>query len=165
MWKKLDISDLRKILSEDEVQKLSTISISTTDFEQTVNDVLDVVSDTWRGMLLGKSVAIDIREHYTPSSLAYWILIQARYTLWTRFPNSPDIALDAARQKEYEKSLEIFDSNKIGTEAPEWEYSSNNPDNKTEAESKQDSGSIRIPYFSRFDDDVIFNYPNLSAYQ
>jgi hypothetical protein len=33
MWKKLDISDLRKILSEDEVQKLSTISISTTDFE------------------------------------------------------------------------------------------------------------------------------------
>lgn len=161
MWKKLTIDDLRKILSEDEVFKLNSISINELQADQVCNDVIDLVSDTWRGMLLGKSVAIDIREHFTPSSLSYWILIQARYSLWTRFPNSPDIALDEARQKEYEKSLEIFDSNKIGVESPDWEYSSDNPKNKN---TSPDTSSIRIPYFTRMDNDIIYNYKSLSSY-
>lgn len=135
-WKQLDYQDLQKILSQDEISTLETCSTS---LSATCDEVIDLVADTWRGMLIGKSVPVDIREHYIPGSLAYWVLVQARYSLWTRFPNSPAFALDEARKKEYEQSREIFSSGKIGTEDPEWEHSSDNPENGTRI-----PGSIQI---------------------
>lgn len=107
MWKKLDIDDLRTILSEDEIERLQTISVDD-EISSVVNDSIDMISDTWRGALAAKGRTIDVRDHYTPSEYRYWILVHARYAMWTRFPNAPDIALDKAREAEYKKALEIL---------------------------------------------------------
>lgn len=100
MWKKLDINDLRTILSEDELDKLRTLSLDA-EIDNIVNDGLNLISDTWRGALGAKGYTLDIRAHYTPPEYRYWILTHARYAIWTRFPNTPGIALDKAREAEY----------------------------------------------------------------
>lgn len=119
MWKKLDINDLRTILSEDEIQRLQTLSLED-DFEDVLNRGMDIVSDMWRGALAAKGYTIDVRDHYTPPEYAYWILIHARFALWTRFPQTPDFALDKAREAEYKKALEILHNPFINVSAPDY---------------------------------------------
>lgn len=145
-WKQLNIDDLRTILSEDEVNSLNTLSLkpNTTD---AINSCIDLVSDTWRGALLAKSYRYDIRDHYTPSEYSYWILVHARWAIWTRFPMSPDIALDEARKEEYKQALKFLQNPSIGVTKPDWEYDSGNPANGV-----QSMGSISVPWM-RFDED------------
>lgn len=154
-WKKLDIDDLRKILSEDEVAVLATIGVPA-DVENMVNDVIDVVADTWRGAIIGKGYAYDVRDHYVPGTYAYWVLVHARWALWTRFPHSPSIALDEARKDEYEKALEILEKCALGTSKPDYEHSSDNPENKAGG-----TPSVVIP-FLRFDEQLM-RFGELSA--
>lgn len=151
MWKKLTILDLKKLLSDDEIEKID--EISTTD-PDVIQSVIDIVSDTWRGALKGKGFEVDIREHYTPPEFHYWILVHARWAVWTRFPNSPSYALDEARKAEYEKALEILDGMPLGPSKPDY---SDDPEAEKEAEKeKTGDAAIGVP-FQRFSDYVYFS--------
>lgn len=106
-WSRLTIADLRLILSEDETQQLNQYSLDGS-MTAVINSTIDLIADTWRGALSSKGYSLDSRDHYVPRSYAYWILVHARWAVWTRFPNSKQIALDDARKQEYEKALELL---------------------------------------------------------
>lgn len=117
-WKRLTTNDLRTILSEDEVEKLNDLATLSAGVD--VQNGIDIVSDTWRGALLAKGVTVDERDHYTPASYRYWILVMARHAVWTRFPNTPAYALDDARREEYKKALEMLASPTLAAEKPDY---------------------------------------------
>lgn len=117
-WKRLTTDDLRTLLSEDEVEKLSELATLSSGVD--VQNAIDIVSDTWRGALQAKGVTLDVREHYTPASYRYWILVHARWAVWTRFPGTPAYALDDARKDEYKKALEILASPSLAAEKPDY---------------------------------------------
>lgn len=144
MWKRLDIEDLKKILSDDETLKIQEISTESPDV---IQDVLDIIADTWRGSWLGKSYEVDIRDHYVAPEYTYWILVHARYAIWTRFPMSPAIALDEARKEEYKKALEILKNPYISTSKPD--YSDDPEAEKKAEESKRVDSSMGVQ-FQRF---------------
>ncbi len=87
-WVHLTISDLRKILSEDEVEKLDTLSLQEGTTAGAINQVIDLISDTWRGAFASRGYYVDIRPHYTDPSYSWYILVMARAAVWSRFPNS-----------------------------------------------------------------------------
>lgn len=151
MWKQLTVLDLKKILSDDECQKLDEISTQSPDV---VQDVLDLVADTWRGSFRAKSYEVDIRDHYVPAEYSYWVLVHARYAIWTRFPMSPSFALDEARKAEYEKALELLEQPTIGPSKPDYE---DDPEAKEEAEKlKTGDAAISTP-FQRFSNYAYFS--------
>lgn len=117
-WKRLTVDDLRTLLSEDEVDKLTELATLSAGVD--VQNAIDIVSDTWRGALQAKGVDVDVRDHYTPASYRYWILVHARWAVWTRFPGTPSYALDDARKEEYKKALEILGSAALAAEKPNY---------------------------------------------
>lgn len=147
MWKKLTTDDLKMILSEDEVMTLNTTSVDE-QLTDIVQNAIDLVSDMFRGAFMAKGYAIDTRDGYIPSGYVLPVLQYARYVAWTRFPNSPVIALDEARKEDVKRLQELLKNPYIGVEKPDWEHSSENP----EAEGgSQHTGSISMP-FLRFDE-------------
>lgn len=140
MWKALDISDLRLILSEDETRQLNTYSVDES-ITAVINDTINMVSDAWRGALSAKGYTLDSREHYTPGSYAYYILVHCRWAVWTRFPNSKTIALDDARKQEYEKALELLKDPILDVDpvTPEGQAGDENA-------TGTGAGSIRVPW-------------------
>lgn len=151
MWKHLTVDDLKKILSDDEVEKIN--EISTAD-PNVVQNVIDIVADTWRGSFRAKSYVVDVRQHYTPEEYTYWILVHARYALWTRFPNSPAFALDEARTKEYEKAMSFLENPSIGTSKPDY---SGDPEAEEEAKKEWKSDSAIGVQFQRFGSCAFFS--------
>lgn len=139
MWKELTTEDLKTILSQDELDLLETIS--TEEIESIVQKAIDLTSAMFRGAFSAKGYEIDIREGYVPDSYALPILQYARYVAWSRFPNSLTIAIDEVRKEQVKLSLELLKDPYVGTEKPEWEYSSRNPD----ATGSNIAGSITIP--------------------
>lgn len=117
MWKRLIVDDLKKILSDDEIEKLEEISTTSPDVAQ---EVLDLIADSWRGAWRAKGYEVDVRDHYVAPEYIYYILVHARYAIWTRFPNSPAYALDEARKGEYEKALEMLKNPYLGTSKPDY---------------------------------------------
>lgn len=59
-WTHISPNDLRICLSEDEFQKLSTLSLEPSS-RQIIQDTIDLLSETWRGALKGKGYEIDPR--------------------------------------------------------------------------------------------------------
>lgn len=149
MWKRLTVQDLKIILSEDEVNTLQNTSTS---FEDTAQEVLDLASDMFRGSLRAKGYAYDIREHYTPSSYHLKILQHVREIIWTRFPHSNIIAIDHLRESEADSLDEILKDPYLSPETPEDEY------NSEKQNSTVYSGQLFVPYL-RFDE----NYINMSS--
>ena len=143
MWSQLTIDDMKLYLSQDELDSLNTYSVNV---DEVVNKELDVIADMFRGAFISKSYEIDTREHYIPSSYKHFVCVYARWSLWTRFPMSPSVALDDARKAEYELVKDLLKDAYIGVDKPDWEYSSNNPENP----GKIQGGSIKLP-FLRFD--------------
>ena len=142
-WNRLTIDDMKLYLSQDELDSLNTYS---TNVDEVVNKELDVIADMFRGAFISKSYEIDTREHYIPSSYKHFVCVYARWSLWTRFPMSPSVALDDARKAEYELVKGLLKDAYIGVDKPSWEHSSSNPDNT----GKIQGGSIKLP-FLRFD--------------
>lgn len=120
MWKRLNIDDLRTILSEDEIERLNTLSVDDS-IENVVNNGIDLISDMWRGALSAKGYTLSKDEYSTPPEYRYWILIHARWAIWTRFPNTPDIALDKAREAEYKQAMELLKNPYINVSKPDGE--------------------------------------------
>jgi hypothetical protein len=147
-WKQLTVEDMRLLLSDDEITILQSNSIS----DEIITNQINLVSDAFRGAFSAKGYEIDVREHFMPASYSLAVLNIARVQVWSRFPHSPQIALDEVRQKEYERYLDLLKDPYIGTELPEWEYSSNNPESTGK---KENYGSIVLP-FLRFDEDLYY---------
>ena len=143
MWSQLNIDDMKLYLSQDELDALNSYSV---DIENVINKQLDAIADMFRGAFVSKSYEIDTRDHYIPSSYKHFVCTYARYVIWQRFPMSPNVALDDARKAEYELVKDLLKDAYIGVDKPDWEYSSNNPDNT----GKIQGGSIKLP-FLRFD--------------
>ena len=143
MWSQLTIDDMKLYLSQDELDALNTYSV---DIENVINKQLDAIADMFRGAFVSKSYEIDTRDHYIPSSYKHFVCTYARYVIWQRFPMSPNVALDDARKEEYKLVSELLKDAYIGVDKPDWEHSSNNPDNT----GKIQGGSIKLP-FLRFD--------------
>ena len=143
MWSQLTIDDMKLYLSQDELDALNTYSV---EIEDVINKQLDAIADMFRGAFVSKSYEIDTRDHYIPSSYKHFVCTYARYVIWQRFPMSPNVALDDARKAEYELVKDLLKDAYIGVDKPDWEYSSNNPDNT----GKIQGGSIKLP-FLRFD--------------
>ena len=78
------------------------------------------MADAWRGAWQAKGYQIDVRDHYVAPEYTYYVLVHARYAIWTRFPNAPAYALDEARKAEYDKALELLKSPYIGTSKPDY---------------------------------------------
>ena len=144
MWTQLTITDLQIILSQDEIDALNTLSLDPSK-THVVQDMIDMASDLYRGAFISKSYEIDTREHYTPSNYRHFILVYARWAIWTRFPMSPSIALDDARKAEYELACDMLKDPMLGVDKPDWEHSNKNPENPDNA-GQQQGGSIGIPF-------------------
>lgn len=140
-WKQLDINDLRLILSEQETVQLNTYSVNE-EMTEVINNTINLVAATWRGALGAKGYTLDTREYYLPSSYWYYVLVHARQAVWTRFPNSENIALDERRLDEYNKAMELLENPFISTELPEDEY---NPTLSADSTGHSGGGSIFVP--------------------
>ena len=147
-WNKLDIDDLKLILSQDELDRLSTLSLDET-ITTNINDTIEMVSETWRGALSAKGYTLDIRDAYIPSSYQYYVLVHARWAIWTRFPLSNEIALDEARKQEYQKAMDMLKNPYLDAEKPEWQYDPSNPDNQDES-GWHGAQSIQVPWPQKF---------------
>ncbi len=140
-WIKLTVSDLRQSLAEDEIQRLSELSL-----DPSVDDVLQVqldsVADAYRAAFMAKGYRCDARAHYVPNGYRLYVLALARYWCWTRFPNSKDIALDEPREKLFEKAQELLDNPTLATPDPDY---SDLPEPPEGADSDIDS-AITMPF-------------------
>lgn len=131
MWKKLDIEDLKLILAQDELDRLTELSIDPA-FTENINKTIDMVAAMWRAALGARGYTLDIRDNYIPDGYKYWVLVHSRWAVWTRFPQSQAIALDDARKAEYQQALKLLEKPYIGVEKPEWQYDPSNPENRGE---------------------------------
>lgn len=131
MYKKLTIEDLKLLLAQDELDRLSELSLDPA-VAGNIGRTIDMIAETWRQALAAKGYTLDVREGYIPAGYAYWVLVHARWAVWTRFPQARTIALDDARKAEYDKALELLENPYIGVEKPEWDYDPTNPDNRDE---------------------------------
>ena len=149
-WKKLTTDDIKMILSEDEVTTLNTTSVDG-NITDIVQNAIDLVADMFRGAFIAKGYAVDVRDNYVPSGYVLPVLQYARYVAWSRFPNSPDIALDEVRKEDVKRLEALLKNPYIGVEKPEWEHSSENP----EVTGSSSTGSISLP-FLRFDEQLCY---------
>ena len=58
MWKRLTVKDLQKILSKDEYDRLRELSVDV-DFENVVQDGMDLIADQFRGAFIAKGYDVD----------------------------------------------------------------------------------------------------------
>lgn len=142
-WKKLTIDDLRLVLSEDEIQKLSN---SSTELEDRITKQLEIVSNMFRGAWKAKGYKIDVRDYYVAPEYITYILNYCRWQIWTTFPMAENYSLSEPRKVGYDEAVEILKDPYIKPSDP---YDPSDPDNPN-TDSKQDS-SITLPYL-RMDD-------------
>ena len=60
-WKKLEMNDLRLVLSEDEMDKLNELSLDES-ITAVIDDTIELVSNVWRGALKAKGMEIENYE-------------------------------------------------------------------------------------------------------
>lgn len=118
-WREITTSDVQTLLSEDELEKLQTLSTAKATGKD-VEDAIDLIASMWRGALQAKGIQIDVRDNYVPDTYRYWIIVMIRHAIWTRFPNTPAYALDDARREEYKKALEMLASPTLAAEKPDY---------------------------------------------
>lgn len=148
MWTPLEFNDLKIVLAKDEIDKLTELQDEDI---QIVNMTLDIIADTFRGAIKSKGLKLSTVEHSVPSSYKLPALILARKQLWTRFPNSQNIALDDIRQKEIEWAEKILKDIPFDVDNIPWEDDPENPNNPEYKETNL-QGSIKVPYmrFTQF---------------
>lgn len=120
MWKKLEIDDLRRALSEDELERLGTLSLDSSMVDRVLQDTLDSASDAFRAAWKAKGMQVDPRDHYTTTGYAEFILAFARYNMWCRYPRSDDYALSEPRKLQYEKALELLKDPWLDVDEVDW---------------------------------------------
>lgn len=119
-WKRLTPEDLRLKLSEDELDKLQTCSVSQEALSSLMQDQLDAVSDAFRGAWQSKGYQVDVRDHYTAPEYKEFVLNYARWSVFTRFPMTEGYALTEPRKALYEEASELLKNPYIGTSKPDY---------------------------------------------
>ena len=154
MWKRLTFEDLQEVLAYDEIEKLNNLSLSA-NVEDICQKQIDTVADTFRGAFSSKGYIIDVREHYIAPEYKLFVLYIARQYIWSRFPNSNNIAIDEIRKKEYENAWELLKNPYIGVSYPDY---SNDPvlSGDTSLNSGID-GCITVPWLKFPNYDPVFN--------
>lgn len=142
MWTQLEFNNLKTVLAKEEIEKLTELQ----DEDKTiVEETLDLVADLFRGAIKSKGLNVSTLEHSVPSSYKLPALIIARRQVWTRFPNSQNIALDDIRQKEVEWAENILKTVPFDIDTIPWEDDPTNPENP-EYKEQDLQGSIQVPY-------------------
>lgn len=118
-WTRPGWNDIRAVLSEDEIQKVSELSLDE-EAGEPVQAALDMSADMFRGALQAKSVRLDVRPHYVPRAYMYFVLTYARMLMWSRFPNSPAYAMDDVRRKEADTALDMLKNPKLDALPPDY---------------------------------------------
>ena len=153
-WIKLTSDDLKMVLAQDEIDKLSTMSLSPEKIDLIIQQTLDDVANTFRGSWNSKGYEIDIRDCYIDKAYKVYILNYARVRIWSRFPNSKEIAIDEIRQKMYDEAVELLKDPYIGVSKPDYsntELSADFIDDKADM-------AITIP-FQRITSTVSYGFP------
>lgn len=120
MWTHLEIDDLRRALSEDELEKLSTLSLDESVLGTVLQDTLDSAADAFRAAWEAKGYPVDPRPHWTSTGYTEFILAFARWNLWCRFPMADNYALSEPRKLQYEKALELLKDPWLATDKVDW---------------------------------------------
>lgn len=157
-WNRCTMNDLRLVLAEDEIERLNTLSLDQS-MTEVLQDTLDMVAETWRGAMKGKGMEIDPRSAYIPSAYRLMVLIHARYVIWSRFPNSSNIAIDEVRKKEYEQALEMLKNPIMDVDEVDWYLPSGEPNPELSAYVRSTGSSMTTPWL-RFptEEPVIQNF-------
>ena len=117
-WVHLTTQDLKQVLAQDEIDKLQSISVA--DIDDVLQTQLDSVADSFRASFQAKGYTTDARQHYLPNAYRMYALALARYFIWTRFPNSKDIALDEPRKELFTTAQELLKSPYLATPEPDY---------------------------------------------
>lgn len=144
-WTHISPNDLRICLSEDEFQKLSTLSLEPSS-RQIIQDTIDLLSETWRGALKGKGYEIDPRQFFIPDSYKFWVIVHIRQVCWSRFPQSSVFAIDDVRKKEYEEALKLLKEPYLDVDEVEWTDPSGEPNPDLTAYVKTTGSSLLTPW-------------------
>ena len=151
-WKRLAIDDVKLVLAQDEIDRLSELSLDP-ELSSVVNDTCDLLASTWRGAIQAKGNELDPRDCYLPSCYWYHALAMIRQALWTRFPNSGSIALDERRQKEYDSAVELLKSPYLDVDKVEWTLPDGSANPELSAYRKDSTGGSQMTTpFNRFPD-------------
>ncbi len=153
-WKRLTIDDVKLVLAQDEIDRLSSLSLDP-ELSSVVNDTCNLLASTWRGAIHAKGNELDPRDYYLPSCYWYHALAMIRQALWTRFPDSGAIALDERRVKEYESAMELLKQPYLEVDKVEWTLPDGNPNPELSAYTKDGTGgsSMLTPWL-RFPNDT-----------
>lgn len=119
-WNHLTPDDLKLVLAEDELQKLSTCSLADDKLSVVLQEQLDMVADAYRGAFTSKGYTVDVRDHYVPPSYKNFILNYARFEIFTRFPMTDSYALDENRKKQWEEAQKMLKDPFLGVEKPDY---------------------------------------------
>ena len=119
-WKRLTIDDLRLVLAEDEIEKLSERSLAEEKLSAVIQQQLDLAADSFRGALQSKGYLLDERDHYIAPEYMQFALNYARYSIWTRFPMTENFALSEPRKKQYDEAVELLKNPYIGVSKPDY---------------------------------------------
>ena len=159
-WKRLAPSDLELVLSEDELDKLRTLSLAQDRLSSIIQDQLDSVSDAFRGAWRSKGYDVDVREHYTASEYRQFILDFARWEIWTRFPMTEEYCLSKPREKLYDQAAKLLEDPYIGISKPDY---SDDPGLSSAALSSSRDAAISVPWLKfppqPFDTGFVGAYP------
>lgn len=138
IWKQLTYADIREILAEDEIEKLDSLSI---EVEDVCQKILDSVADQFRGIFQTKGWQIDERPHRIPNCYKVFVLNIARIQIWSRFPNSKDIAIDDVRDKLYDDAKKMLENPTVGVPEPDYSDDPSYTPSQT-----QGDASLSLPY-------------------
>ena len=105
MWIKFEKSLLKTSLAIDECIALD--NVQTFEVDKILSQTCHFTASTFR-QWIGRYYRIDSREDYIPESYVQFALDFARYNLWTRLPNSGQIALDDRRVKTYDNIMQML---------------------------------------------------------
>ena len=120
MWMHLDIDDLRRALSEDELERLGQLSLDEGMLDRVLQETLDSGADAFRAAWKAKGYPVDPRPHWIDSGYAEFVLAFARWNLWCRFPMADNYALSEPRKLQYEKALELLKDPWLATDEVPW---------------------------------------------
>ena len=153
-WIKLTSDDLKMVLAQDEIDKLDSMSLSPEKIDLIIQETLDNVSNAFRGSWISKGYEVDIRDCYIDKAYKIYVLNLARIQIWSRFPNSKEIAIDEIREKMYDEAKELLKDPYIGVSKPDY----SNTELSAEFIDKESDMAITIP-FQRITSTVSYGFP------
>ena len=106
-WVKLEAQLLRTHLAATEIAALANVQVPF-DVDRILADECHNISEAWRSKIR-LFHAVDKRSNYVPESLLEYILVQVRYSAYTRLPAMGDL-LDDLRREEWRRSNEVLDN-------------------------------------------------------